>query len=133
MFFLAESTKDKKEEGCMISKGEAIARLKKMGMMVADDQSIVTILLPSNIPLSVGIKDIKEKLKGMEYNASFSIRHSKDAMSETVVEEKEVEGYEEPFDQEDDMELLSEEDLKGSLLSMDDDGQFTLGGFGLNF
>ena len=117
----------------MISKGEAIARLKKMGMMVADDQSIVTILLPSNIPLSVGIKDIKEKLKGMEYNASFSIRHSKDAMSETVVEEKEVEGYEEPFDQEDDMELLSEEDLKGSLLSMDDDGQFTLGGFGLNF
>lgn len=115
----------------MISKGEAITRLKKMGVMVADDQSIVTILLPSDIPLSVGIKDIKAKLKAMEYDASFSIRHSKNAQSESVVEEKEA--YEESFDEEDDIEALSEEDLKGSLLSMDDDGQFTLGGFGLDF
>lgn len=117
----------------MISKGEAIARLKKMGVMVADDQSIVTILLPSTIPLSAGIKDIKEKLKAMEYNASFSIRHSKDTQNETVVEEKEMEEYQEPLDEEDDVEALSEEDLSGSLLSMDDDGQFTLGGFGLDF
>lgn len=116
----------------MISKGEAITRLKKMGVMVADDQSIVTILLPSNVSLSVGIKDIKEKLTEMDYNASFSVRHSKDCVTnesvlvqETVLEEKE------PFDEEDDVETLSEEDIKGSLLSMDDDGQLTLGVFGV--
>lgn len=118
----------------MISKGEAITRLKKMGVMVADDQSIVTILLPSDVPLSVGIKDIKEKLKGMDYNASFSIRQSKDCvMNETALDQENVLEEEEPFDEEDDIETLSEEDLKGSLLSMDDDGQFTLGGFGLDF
>ena len=61
VLFLWKVRKRKKEEGCMISKGEAITRLKKMGVMVADDQSIVTILLPSDIPLSVGIKDIKAK------------------------------------------------------------------------
>ena len=117
----------------MISKGEAIARLKKMGVTVADDQSIVTILLPSDIPFNTGIKDVKEKLKAMGYDASFSIRHSKDAQNEMPEQEKEMEEYQEPFDEEDDMEALSEEDLKGSLLSMDDDGQFTLGGFGLDF
>ncbi len=116
----------------MISKGEAITRLKKMGVMVADDQSIVTILLPSDIPLSVGIKDIKEKLKSMDYDASFSIRQSRDVQSEMPENDAELD-EEEPFDEEDDMEALSEEDLKGSLLSMDDDGQFTLGGFGLDF
>ena len=117
----------------MISKGEAIARLKKMGVMVADDQSIVTILLPSDISLSKGIKDIKEKLKAMEYDASFCIRQSKDVQSENTEEEQMVSETEEPFDEADDVEALSEEDLKGSLLSMDDDGQFTLGGFGLDF
>ena len=35
--------------------------------------------------------------------------------------------------EEDDLETLSEEDIKGSLLSMDDDGQFTLGNFGMEF
>lgn len=116
----------------MISKAEAIIRLKKMGVMVADDQSIVTILLPSDIPFSTGIKDIKEKLKAMEYEASFSVRHSKDTLSE-VGEEKEAEENQEPFDEEEDIDALSEEDLNASLLSMDDDGQFTLGGFGLDF
>ena len=118
----------------MISKGEAITRLKKMGMMVADDQSIVTILLPLNVSLSVGIKDIKEKLKEMDYNASFSIRHSKDCLSnETALVQEKVLEEKEPFDKEDDLETLSEEDIKGSLLSMDDDGQFTLGNFGIEF
>lgn len=119
----------------MISKGEAITRLKKMGVVVADDQSIVTILLPPDIPLSKGIKDIKEKLKAMEYEASFSIRQSRDCQNEEAEDslDDEVLEEKEPFDEEDDMEALSEEDLKGSLLSMDDDGQFTLGGFGLDF
>lgn len=96
----------------MVSKGEALQRLKKMGVMVADDQSIVTVLLPANIPLQTGIKDIKEKLKAIGYDASFCIRHG---TADTVEE------------------AVSEENINDELLSMDDDGQFTFEGFGMDF
>lgn len=126
----------------MISKGEAILRLKKMGVTVADDQSIVTILLPKEVSLSAGIKDIKEKMKAMDYNASFCIRQKSDmvlkkdkqeysagnGIQESVEEIEETEVLQEEITEE-----ITEEDLKGSLLSMDDDGQFTLGGFGMDF
>ena len=119
----------------MISKGEAIQRLKKMGVMVADDQSIVTVLLPAETPLEKGVKDIKEKLKAMEYEASFSIHQSRDAQmeKEEIALDANESLDEETFDEEDVIENVSEEELKGSLLSMDDDGQFTLGGFGMDF
>lgn len=119
----------------MISKGEAIQRLKRMGVMVADDQSIVTVLLPADTPLAKGVKDIKEKLKAMEYEASFSIRQSRDAQmeKEKIALDANESLDEEAFDEEDVIEDVSEEELKGSLLSMDDDGQFTLGGFGMDF
>lgn len=121
----------------MISKGEAISRLKKMGVTVADDQSIVTILLPKEISLAAGIKDIREKMKAMDYDASFCIRQKNDMTLEKGQEKafdkepEEIEVVEEETDipQAD----ITEEDLKGSLLSMDDDGQFTLGGFGMDF
>ena len=125
----------------MISKGEAIVRLKKMGVSVADDQSIITILLPKNVSLSAGIKDVKEKLKSIDYNASFCIRQKTDLqqeddklnsvpeMSETIQAQTET-GEE---IEENPAEEVTEEELKGSLLSMDDDGQFTLGGFGMDF
>ncbi len=126
----------------MLSKGEAIQRLKKMGVVVADDQSMVTILLPSDISFPAGIKDIKEKLKSMEYEASFCVRQSKteqevnhtinEMTNKQIMREGNSLGEEEPFDEEDDLEMLSEEELKGSLLSMDEDGQFTLGEFGLD-
>ena len=123
----------------MISKGEAILRLKKMGVVVADDQSIVTILLPKEVSLSVGIKDIKEKMKAMDYGASFCIKHKSDMTSESDCQQysTETEVLENSNNGIEEMEILqeeiTEEDLKGSLLSMDDDGQFTLGGFGMDF
>ncbi|MBS7303213.1 MAG: hypothetical protein KIG50_03645 [Lachnospiraceae bacterium] len=92
----------------MVSKGEAIQRLKKMGVMVADDQSIITVLLPDNIPLQTGIKDIKDKLKTIGYDASFCIKHG---ISDSVEE------------------VVSEESINDGFLSMDDDGQFTFEGF----
>lgn len=119
----------------MISKGEAIQRLKKMGVMVADDQSILTILLPAEISFSVGIKDVKEKLKAMDYDASFSIRQSKSSGAEKETDSVYPSGEMENT-VEDELELeetVTEEELQGSLLSMDDDGQFSLGGFGLDF
>lgn len=122
----------------MISKGEAILRLKKMGVTVADDQSIVTILLPKEVSLSAGIKDIKEKMKAMDYDASFCIRQKKDMIIENGKQEYPdengiQESVEENEETESALEVITEEDLKGSLLSMDDDGQFTLGGLGMDF
>ena len=114
----------------MISKGEAIVRLKKMGVLVAEDQSIVTILLPKEVSLKAGIKDIKEKLKNMDYEASFCIRQKKDlSAKDALVNEEEV--MEEVTKEE--IEEITEDELRGSLLPMDEDGQFTLEGFGMDF
>ena len=133
----------------MISKAEAIVRLKKMGVMVADDQSIVTILLPKEVSLKAGIKDIKEKMKSMDYQASFCIKQNKElslkdsAVNETqeAVESQESDEWEEDLQQtvdgealqEEKMDEITDEELRSSLLSMDDDGQFTLGAFGMDF
>ena len=70
--------------------------------MVADDQSIVTVLLPADTPLEKGVKDIKEKLKAMEYEASFSIRQSRDTQMEK--EEIALEFEDEREDIEEDIE-----------------------------
>lgn len=135
----------------MISKGEAIVRLRKMGVLVAEDQSIVTILLPKEISLKAGIKDIKEKLKSMDYEASFCIRQKKDISakdaaskeSENLAESDKnldtADFQEEVIEEvtegaiEETIEEITEEELRGSLLSMDDDGQFTLEGLGMDF
>lgn len=122
----------------MISKGEAIMRLKKMGVTVADDQSIVTILLPKEVSLSMGIKDIKEKMKAIDYGASFCVKQKSDMIVESdrhpyAAETEAQEDNDEIEETEIMQEEITEEDLKGSLLSMDDDGQFTLGGFGMDF
>lgn len=117
----------------MISKGEAIMRLKKMGIAVADDQSIVTIILPPDISLAAGIRDIKDKLKSMEYTASFCIRQNRDREGISSGQEEETDQEKDTFDNEDDVDALTEEDLRGSFLSMDEDGQFTLEGLGISF
>ena len=127
----------------MISKGEAISRLKKMGVSVADDQSIVTILLPKEKSLTAGIKDIKEKMKVIDYNASFCIKQKSDMTLEEGrnsyslgAEEREEIGMakdSEKTQEEIGQEEITQEELNASLLSMDDDGQFTLGGFGMDF
>lgn len=116
----------------MISKGEAIMRLKKMGVTVADDQSIVTIILPSDVSLLAGIKDIKEKFKNMDYAASFCIRQEKKAEGSQSKTEKKEEANKEMYDEEENVDTLSEEDLRESFFSMDEDGQFTLDGFGID-
>jgi len=93
----------------MIAKAEVLQKLKKMGMIVADDASIVTVLLPKDISFEAGLKDVRKKLADLGYDASFCVKQSKE-------------------------EQLSEEELKNYLamdsddrFSLDDDGQFTLG------
>ena len=133
----------------MISKVEAIQKLKKMGLQVADDNSVVTILLPKEVSFSVGLKDVKEKLKQIEYGASFCVKHANadnKKIEKTVDEEFETEmdvaeadlskkGEDEmdAFDEDDTPEMMENFDNLDSLLSLDDDGQFSLSSFGMDF
>lgn len=110
----------------MIAKAEVIQKLKKMGMVVADDASIVTVLLPKDISFESGLKDVRKKLAEIGYEASFCVKQSKDA---AIREELPVQ--EEPADAE---EVLTEEEINSYMavdsddqFSLDDDGQFSLG------
>lgn len=117
----------------MISKAEVLQKLKKMGMVVADDASIVTVLLPTEISFETGLKDVKAKLQELGYESSFCIKQSKDAVmqKETTAQEEEVQA---DVKQEKEEDKISEEELRSFMavdqdeqFSLDDDGQFTLG------
>lgn len=108
----------------MISKMEAIQRLKKMGVMVADDNSIVTVLIPAGISFETGLKDIRQKLSEIGYEASFCVKQTgekiltgnkkaEDIVSKELVEEQPEE------------EIVSDEELS-SYMAVDEDGQFSL-------
>lgn len=120
----------------MISKAEALQKLKKMGMMVADDASIVTVLLPTGISFETGLKDVKTKLKELGYESSFCVKQSKDA----VIQQESAglvmqDDAEEEFAQEvKEEEKLTEEEISSYMaldtdgqFALDDDGQFSLG------
>lgn len=114
----------------MISKLETLQKLKKMGMVVSDDQSIVTILLPAGIPFDKGLKDAKEKLKEIGYESSFCVKQSKSTMQQIEAGIKENEDIKKNEVSE---ELTQEEinsymavDSEGEF-ALDDDGQFSLG------
>mgnify|MGYP003419845458 FL=1 len=110
----------------MIAKAEVLQKLKKMGMIVADDASVVTVLLPKDISFETGLKDVRKKLEEIGYEASFCVKQSKDAVTRD-----DVAIHEEAADEE---EQLTEEEIKSYMavdsdeqFSLDDDGQFSLG------
>ena len=116
----------------MISKVEALQRLKKKGVMVADDHSIVTILIPADISFETGLKDACQKLAEIGYESSFCVKQSGvktlASGSRTDSEEDTAASFENAAEEVTDEELQSfmtvdEEDR----FSLDDDGQFSLG------
>lgn len=118
----------------MIAKAEVLQKLKKMGMMVADDQSIVTVLLPAGVSFETGLKDVKAKLKELGYESSFCVKQSKDAIiHQADTEVFNEENLSEPEEEKEEIKL-TEEEISGYMavnsdgqFSLDDDGQFTLG------
>lgn len=120
----------------MIAKTEVLQKLRKMGMVVADDASIVTVLLPKEVSFETGLKDVRKKLAELGYEASFCVKQSKDTIAykertdkDTIDEE--TEDVSEAIKEED---RLSEEEISSYMavdsdghFSLDDDGQFTLG------
>ena len=123
------SGNDNKRGIHMISKAEALQKLKKTGMVVSDDQSIVTILLPTEVPFEKGLKEVKEKLKEIGYESSFCVKQSKDSVPQKVADkEAETDNSMEATEE------LSKEELSSYMavdsegeFSLDDDGQFSLG------
>lgn len=108
----------------MISKVEALQKLKKMGVVVADDNSIVTVLIPEGISFETGLKDVRSKLAEIGYDASFCVKQTgsipKDkGDKEPIQEDIEEEGFEQAE------ESVSDEELS-SYMAVDDDGQFSL-------
>ena len=121
----------------MISKAEVLQKLKKMGMVVADDASIVTVLLPKGISFETGVKDVKAKLKELGYESSFCVKQSKDAVMRQGTAGTGMEPEEElPLEDEEikEEEKLTEEEISSYMpldtdgqFALDDDGQFSLG------
>ena len=114
----------------MISKVEALQRLKKKGVMVADDHSIVTILIPADISFETGLKDARQKLQEIGYESSFCVKQSNVRTLDKA--NKDNESREDALDAEE--EEITDEELQSFLavdeeerFSLDDDGQFSLG------
>lgn len=116
----------------MIAKTEVLQKLKKMGMAVADDASIVTVLLPKEVSFETGLKDVRKKLAELGYEASFCVKQSKDAI--VYKESVDTDMINEEPEEIKDEDRLSEEEISSYMavdsdgqFSLDDDGQFTLG------
>lgn len=123
----------------MIAKAEVLQKLKKMGMVVADDASIVTVFLPKDISFETGLKDVRKKLEELGYEASFCVKQSKDGVMPQG--NSDMDATPDPDKEEflDDAEVkeeeqLTEEEIKSYMavdsdeqFSLDDDGQFSLG------
>ena len=99
----------------MISKVEAIKKLKNAGYRVGDSHSVVTIMIPQNKYKKTTIGEIKEFLQKIDYIASFSVVSYVDEENSFL-------------DEEDEEKNVTE--VK-SLLEEDEDGQFSLASFGL--
>ncbi len=121
----------------MISKAETLQRLKKMGMAVADDASIVTVLLPKEISFETGLKDVRKKLAELGYESSFCVKQSKDAVMNQGTSDMAEDADDEILADEEEAkeeDKLTEEEISSYMavdsdgqFSLDDDGQFTLG------
>lgn len=129
----------------MISKDEAISKLKKAGYQILDDNSMVTVLIPKTTSLKSAVKELKLKLKEIDYDASFCVKHHKASSNgktsesintdSTTLDENEDDnvtgdsGGESLTDHE--YEFANTEDEPLNFTPQEDNGQFSLGDFGI--
>lgn len=118
----------------MISKVEALQRLKKMGVSVADDHSIVTVLLPAEVSFEAGLKDIRQKLTEIGYDSSFCVKQSRDTIVQAGSLGTDLAPESQDRKENSPQEELSSEEIRGYMavdaggqFALEDDGQFTLG------
>ena len=58
----------------MATKEEAKAKLRKAGYSVVDDNSVLTVIIPAKASIKNTVKQVRDLLTGMDYNASFGVR-----------------------------------------------------------
>lgn len=113
----------------MISKEEVNQKLKKMGYQVAEDSSVVTVLVPSQTSMKNTIKEIKHKLQEMDYSASFGVKQYKGEREDETLSQEEVAKT-------DDTQIESEEtnpEEDDDMILKQDGEQFSLEDFGIGF
>ncbi len=87
-----------------MTKEEAKNKLRQAGYTVIDDNSVVTVIIGADGNIKTTIKAVKEKLKALGYEASFSVRQQKDSENfakEASATEPDTDSYEEESDIED--------------------------------
>ena len=65
----------------MISKEEAMNKLKKAGYNVVDDNSVLTILIPKEETVKNVVKKLTELFQKIDYKASFGVKQHADAIN----------------------------------------------------
>ena len=74
-----------------MTKEEAKNKLRKMGYHVGEDNSVVTVLLPKDVPFKSTLADVRKKLTEIGYKASFCVRQLKDGEQPASEEDRESE------------------------------------------
>ncbi|MGN0155916.1 MAG: hypothetical protein ACI39N_01600 [Lachnospiraceae bacterium] len=72
----------------MISKEEAILKLKKMGIQMAEDNSVVTVLVSTKQPMKEAVRETKERLQAIGYEGSFAVKQVKATPEDFYTEEE---------------------------------------------
>lgn len=67
----------------MITKEEAINKLKKAGYNVVDEGSVVTIIISEKASVKNTVKSVKELFLKIDYQASFGVKQHSGAIGET--------------------------------------------------
>lgn len=92
----------------MITKEEAINKLKKAGYNVVDEDSVITIIISEKASIKNTVKNVKELFLKIDYQASFGVKQHSGASDESAGESEGNQTDE--FDAEDIDEYASNED-----------------------
>lgn len=121
----------------MISKDEVIQKLKKMGYQVAEDSSVVTVLIPASTSPKTTVKDLKNKLLAMGYTASFGVKQYKGEKDsfDTKSEQLESEELEDVYEEEEAKEDAPNDENEDAISDLTGESgiQFSLEDFGIGF
>lgn len=93
----------------MITKEDAKIKLMKSGYTVAEDNSVLTIIIPENGSIKNTVKDVKELFLKIGYEASFGVKQHKFVAGE---EEEFANSINMSEAEDDSIEENSEEELK---------------------
>lgn len=77
----------------MITKEEAINKLKKAGYTVVDEDSVVTIIISEKASVKNTVKNVKELFLKIDYHASFGVKQHSGAADESVGEGNQTEEF----------------------------------------